>query len=484
MTPERQFRHMLTSLQTNLMEPFDVRWKKGGINELRARVSASNSFTLHNKGTLVLIRQTHSLCPLTARNMHAEPSSAMTATDTEDSMTIDYGDEPNTITGDSVVMDTDMGDDVTLSVAQDSEDVPIVDAENITDAGDGSMAVEDTSNNEFPFDAKPTHEDRDTETVVTSPATTDAPSLASHPGFRSPPHVAVSKDELQISALGHSAVTSPQDAPQFGTAPYLTTAPQLDSVGGHEKDDAIAKDVPAEANGQSQTRNDLSRSNAMAKQHQHRSDSSLSQDQMVENLGQRRVRIRQEQSMSPDTVGQGQQERAVQENEINIREVPNEIEGEPDEVRIDTKQHSTGGAPQQESQDGLQQYNEVNVYRRGTDLSGIYRPVVDTQALSVLNVFIDEGDDVGDETKPYIPSIELVYSDKVYSVFSAGDGDPAQDSGEPILFDGDEARALYYGPIEVFTDRLRDSLSDLDVDSEIRLNFEFLGVKLSEVSHC
>lgn len=428
-----------------------------------------------------------------------------------DEMTIDYGDElPMTMTTlatrteiplqqqDTVVLDTEMQD----------EAVPIVDEEDkAMDAESDvtSMTIEASNQDgdhrsEYPIDIKSTQDDDKDEIIVTSPMTAETmeriPSIDSHPGFRSPPHIAVSRDELQISALGHSAVVSPLETytgqqQGDGTNPVITSKPQSDTASdsvhndkqvsqSHQEDDINHDEI------QRQARHDLDRSKALATQHQHRSDGSLSQDQMVEHLGVRRVRIAQEQSMTPEPSGTGPDEPAIQENEVTIRQVHSQVEGEPDEVRVDTKQHSTGGTPHWNGKDNLQQFNEVNVYRQGTDLStsdGIFRPVLDIQPLAALNVFVNAGGQVGDESSSYIPSLELIAGDRVYSVFSAGDADPTQDPDLPVILDGDdEARSLYYGPIEAFTDALRSSLDDIDADSEIVLNFEWLGLKLSEVS--
>ncbi|KDE02835.1 hypothetical protein MVLG_06626 [Microbotryum lychnidis-dioicae p1A1 Lamole] len=358
------------------------------------------------------------------------------------------------------------------------------------------------------------------------------PTLPFHPGFSSPPLINVSSNELQLSALGHSAAavtpsrlsSAPFSLRMDHPAPIVSPTPGFDpaqlTANDHETSDARSLLTPL-ADGTQQSL--LVPQRALASQHQHSSDDVQTQDQAIEALGPGTTRIVQEQQLrqqsedDPDVDGV-----AKQENEVIIRQ------GLDGHIIVETEQRnsvpprsvsasasasnasgstSEGDDEQQQQRNGgqVRQINSVKVVEAVGASSGLLkRPLIDKAVLEFFGLGdeaalqISEDDDAEEESvaegetadapprpapPPLAPTVLLQFGEDRYTMFRAApvveDGQDAEDL--PILFGERKDHHLYYEQIEALFEALHASLPGLEsTQAEYSLEIDGLGIVLQE----
>ncbi|KAK4049521.1 hypothetical protein OIV83_004018 [Microbotryomycetes sp. JL201] len=331
-----------------------------------------------------------------------------------------------------------------------------------------------------------------------------APAAVDSVGFSSPPLVTVSRDGLQTSLLGNSA-QGPATAGGDGQSvlrhsPVITPSPEARYANGHDTSFSTASGLAAAAPSsdwsasptshavvasgdlQKQSRDDLDARRALASQHQRTDDDKLSQEQTVENQGERQTTVTQRQSLEPERKGDTP---ARQENEVTIKQQSPDQEGGEWRTVVETNQRNQGGDVA--SHGGrIQQINHVKVYRRGEDtasktLSGgaLSRPDIRKDLLAAVSLGLVVADGSSAEDELAAAPVQLDYENRRFTLFGVVDGD---EEAVP-LFQEDDDHSLYFDQIESLFERLRTSLPDLpSKDQELELEFPDLGILLAEDS--
>ncbi|SCV74990.1 BQ2448_8019 [Microbotryum intermedium] len=259
------------------------------------------------------------------------------------------------------------------------------------------------------------------------------PPLPLHPGFSSPPLINVSDNELQMSALGHSAaavvplplssaplinvsdnelqmsalghsaaavVPLPLSSAPFSLgvnhrAPIVSPTPNFDTtqVTASDHDDSKSP-LPQVTHSSDATQQSLlDPRRALASQHQHSSDDAQTQNQAIEALGPGTTRIVQEQQLRQQSEDDDDVDGvAKQENEVIIRQ------GLDGHIVVETEQRNSVPPPsasasnasddeQQRSGGQVRQINSVKVVEAVGASSGLLkRPLIDKAALEFFGL--------------------------------------------------------------------------------------------------
>ncbi|KAK4048838.1 hypothetical protein OIO90_005646 [Microbotryomycetes sp. JL221] len=485
--------------------------------------------------------------------MDAEPLAPVTS-EGDAGMKIDYNEDSMASGTDNMAADTDMKDDNDIETAAvvDNETVMRDDYEDAAAASgadesadaqlnttsttltDGGMAVEDQpgssgaghgpdTSTDFAAESEPSLSSAPPSLAIDLPPSSlvTAPALLGHAGFTSPPLITVSADSRQTSLLGHSAAAQPPFDGSQRHSPVITPSPEARYHTGDASDtngNAPAASGTTDAGTtsssamipqpgsdlsnpslplQTQARDDLDLGKALATQHQHTDDDKMSQEQTVENKGERKTTVTQRQSLEPDDESPGQVP-ARQENEVTIRQQSPDHENGDGEWHtiVETNQRNQGGDVASHGGQ-IQQINHVKVFRRGHDsaangLSGglLARPNISKHMLNCVDIGSsgpgvssdlprEDADDTGSSDDRLVPlPVILEYSDKQVSLFGSIEGESWQ-----VLFEDSNDHELYFDQIECLLERLRKELPDLSSkDEELELDFTGLGIVLAEDS--
>ncbi|SCV74961.1 BQ2448_7990 [Microbotryum intermedium] len=351
------------------------------------------------------------------------------------------------------------------------------------------------------------------------------PPLPLHPGFSSPPLINVSDNELQMSALGHSAaavVPLPLSSAPFSLgvnhrAPIVSPTPNFDTtqVTASDHDDSKSP-LPQVTHSSDATQQSLlDPRRALASQHQHSSDDAQTQNQAIEALGPGTTRIVQEQQLRQQSEDDDDVDGvAKQENEVIIRQ------GLDGHIVVETEQRNSVPPPsasasnasddeQQRSGGQVRQINSVKVVEAVGASSGLLkRPLIDKAALEFFGLGDEAAAQVSEDdhdhetsqaaatdtegkttegpTRPAsrsAPTVLLQFGDDRYTMFRAASAvEEGQDAEElPILFGERKDHHLYYEQVEALFEALHASLPGLESkQAEYSLEIDGLGIILQE----